>query len=1102
MSRPQVIGSDNQRAYSSLMQGLQELDLRGNATPGTLYLMGDHAFPLAMNMQGQVLMAASLFGRGRMVVLGHESYLTTLPALVENALTWLRGIGSENLLVGIHQSCKPVADNLGETIFHGQVVEGFRQDLGDFVPLWHNALRWLDQGRKGVVGVHPSLTDLPSMYGPSGLSCLNTDFTNELSVFVCTAYCDKMAQEMQDFVMEGGGLLIGGHAWYWCYCYPALNLLTDFAGNRILSKMGLNVLGATVQQGLYEAPDPDKAFVDHYHFHHMVSRFAKHVINGETLTAKEEGFLTQLRRDCATYLLMEANESVSYRQVVSHLTDIVKKAGIPQVSVNCPVSSTKDRLLLTIGAELYKCLDPDTLLPYLIRDNPSMPVVQHHQLKINANTAGQKEWISTGLYLSPGMKTYISLPAQIVNNGWKVQIGCQVDGLDHLKELRRAPCVHKTFNITTPMMQVWNLWGGLLYLVAPSNTQVEGLIVTVERAVLVPYYKSGVTTLAEWAVLRTSPAPWAELEFDNIILTIPSSIIRDMERPEEVAALWDDIMKAITDLAVVSPKFPRKERFVADVQISHGNRILSKMGLNVLGATVQQGLYEAPDPDKAFVDHYHFHHMVSRFAKHVINGETLTAKEEGFLTQLRRDCATYLLMEANESVSYRQVVSHLTDIVKKAGIPQVSVNCPVSSTKDRLLLTIGAELYKCLDPDTLLPYLIRDNPSMPVVQHHQLKINANTAGQKEWISTGLYLSPGMKTYISLPAQIVNNGWKVQIGCQVDGLDHLKELRRAPCVHKTFNITTPMMQVWNLWGGLLYLVAPSNTQVEGLIVTVERAVLVPYYKSGVTTLAEWAVLRTSPAPWAELEFDNIILTIPSSIIRDMERPEEVAALWDDIMKAITDLAVVSPKFPRKERFVADVQISHGFMHAGYPIMMLSSVVHEVFDLERARTHGLWGYIHELGHNQQRGCWEFAPHTTECTCNLWSVYVHEEVLGINRAEAHPALQPKSRASRPGDYVKQGKDLKTWNTWVALETYLQLQEAFGWGAFKNVFAAYQDMADVPKDNNGKMNLYTKTFSMAVEKNLCAFFKAWGWPIEAATEEELSKLPPWSDHPMVLYK
>lgn len=50
----------------------------------------------------------------------------------------------------------------------------------------------------------------------------------------------------------------------------------------------------------------------------------------------------------------------------------------------------------------------------------------------------------------------------------------------------------------------------------------------------------------------------------------------------------------------------------------------------------------------------------------------------------------------------------------------------------------------------------------------------------------------------------------------------------------------------------------------------------------------------------------------------------------------------------------------------------------------KIEDLWGPIHELGHNQQRSCWEFPSHTTECTCNLWSVYVHEEVLGINRAK----------------------------------------------------------------------------------------------------------------------
>ena len=72
-----------------------------------------------------------------------------------------------------------------------------------------------------------------------------------------------------------------------------------------------------------------------------------------------------------------------------------------------------------------------------------------------------------------------------------MQVGCQTDCLDHVKELRRAPCVHKTWGITAPVVQVWNLWGGLLYLVAPPHTQAEGLKVTVERAVLAPYYKSG-----------------------------------------------------------------------------------------------------------------------------------------------------------------------------------------------------------------------------------------------------------------------------------------------------------------------------------------------------------------------------------------------------------------------------------------------------------------------------------------------------------------------------------------------------------------------------------------------------------------------------------
>lgn len=81
----------------------------------------------------------------------------------------------------------------------------------------------------------------------------------------------------------------------------------------------------------------------------------------------------------------------------------------------------------------------------------------------------------------------------------------------------------------------------------------------------------GETTVEEWVKsIRNAPAPWAELEFENIILTLHSDFVRGLDRPDEVASMWDEIMRGIADLAAKPAKFPRKERFVADVQISHG----------------------------------------------------------------------------------------------------------------------------------------------------------------------------------------------------------------------------------------------------------------------------------------------------------------------------------------------------------------------------------------------------------------------------------------------------------------------------------------------------------------------------------------------------
>ncbi|MEQ2276189.1 hypothetical protein XENORESO_015265, partial [Xenotaenia resolanae] len=375
--------SYRQDAYRALLKGIEKLDLQHSSVPCNLVLTGD-AFPLVINSHGHILMAASMYGQGRIVVLSHETYLTLCPALVENALTWLGGEESVNLSLGVEKNIKAVADNLNRSMYQVSIVEAFRKNLGvhvyvtdayqvgaiaedlvafmkagggvliggqawwwasqnpkqnlilqfpgnkvtgvagiyfsaeygkaeklslnseipsswktvdcgmdfkedlefllkgisdfdirgDGVPsaalvhgplafsicttdkeeaflagtyygrgrvilvthegflqyeklasFWKNAFDWLDQGRKGVVGFEPGVKPLPGL----GLTCKTTEFREDLSVFVCTAYSDINAETIQNFVVEGGGLLIGGHAWYWASTHIGQNPMQDFS---------------------------------------------------------------------------------------------------------------------------------------------------------------------------------------------------------------------------------------------------------------------------------------------------------------------------------------------------------------------------------------------------------------------------------------------------------------------------------------------------------------------------------------------------------------------------------------------------------------------------------------------------------------------------------------------------------------------------------------------------------------------------------------------------------------------------------------------------------------------------------------------------------
>lgn len=95
--------------------------------------------------------------------------------------------------------------------------------------------------------------------------------------------------------------------------------------------MGLSLLRGTIKGGLHKAPEPKQFIKDNYHFRHLLHRFSGHVAHGEKLSKHEEENLKRLGRDCSIFLHMDAKECSSYTQVVSSLTAIVMKSGMPQV---------------------------------------------------------------------------------------------------------------------------------------------------------------------------------------------------------------------------------------------------------------------------------------------------------------------------------------------------------------------------------------------------------------------------------------------------------------------------------------------------------------------------------------------------------------------------------------------------------------------------------------------------------------------------------------------------------------------------------------------------------------------------------------------------
>lgn len=285
------------------------MDIETGAVPSQLLVHGQRAFPLGVDNSFNCFLAAARYGRGRVVVGGHESLI------------------------------------LNQTM----------------LPFVLNALHWLMGNQTGRIGLASEMKALKSMLPNSNFQWSETGLlTNDLSVFCCRSFANMDSEKVEEFVAEGGGLLIGAEAWLWGHRNPDSNCMTQYPNNIILKRFGLGIISQVVHRGSFPVPNPE---VINYHVRRALSRFESMIYSqGSSL---QESWLDKLSQDCF-YMFQMTHQRISiYDSVKKHALKIIQSKGFPTVTEQHPITKgSPQAFLLSLAYELFKSgVDRSQLLP-------------------------------------------------------------------------------------------------------------------------------------------------------------------------------------------------------------------------------------------------------------------------------------------------------------------------------------------------------------------------------------------------------------------------------------------------------------------------------------------------------------------------------------------------------------------------------------------------------------------------------------------------------------------------------------------------------------------------------------------------------------------
>jgi len=193
-------------------------------------------------------------------------------------------------------------------------------------------------------------------------------------------------------------------------------------------------------------------------------------------------------------------------------------------------------------------------------------------------------------------------------------------------------------------------------------------------------------------------------------------------------------------------------------------------------------------------------------------------------------------------------------------------------------------------------------------------------------ATGIYLTPGSIATVTVPTEMTNAGFRIQVGASEADNAEKEDHRRMDRVTSTYDINDLVTYIASPLGGGIYIKVPYEADLGVVTIEISGGVVqAPIFSMSsvrTTTEKEWNQnLRSAPGVWADFETDKFLMQVPRSWIYkyDYNHVKNLLEGRDMAMDGVSELAGYNPK--DRNNYVLylqpDLHIRAGSYGVGYP-----------------------------------------------------------------------------------------------------------------------------------------------------------------------------------------